>query len=316
VKLARTHAFITPGAIWSVLLPSENAALFQLQPIACKLFLALLHCIEFKTGKGQTGYPSLMSIMTPPYAGTGRRPKAPSRDDIKNALRELEAVGLIDRDAALSEDKKAIFFSVKPRTWEGVSSEQSTRLLTRRENPVNPDEHRAKRSRRGSSYPTSYPRIQESENLTIPLKVDNLSTGEKAAPSTPRGKKLTPPRGLNIAPQGGPTPPPEALTGTEQGHGEGYQVAPPGGCLKPLRGTPPGELGDDERAWAAREQAARIEAERQAWRDERAHQPSTVRVDDPSTWQRDEGGGLILPIDHPTNQARRRSTGPRKAQWS
>lgn len=313
MNLAKTHAYITPGAIMSMVLPDENRALFQLQPLPFKLFFALLHCIEFKTGKGETGYPSLISVMTPPYAGKGRRPEAPSRDDIKNGLRELVAAGLIWRDAALSEDKKAVFFSVRPRTWKSAAADLSTRLTTRRENGANPDEHRAKRPRQGSSYPNSYPRIQESRNYQKRGKCGQvIHSGDEGAPSPAQGEKMTPPRGLNDAPAG-PTPPPEALRGSGAGHGEGSHQGPPGGQSDAPAGHAPRALCEQERAVADRVDAGSAAR----WRQERRErQPESVRVDDPTTWQRDENGHLILPFDHPTNRAMKQGQGLRKFSWS
>lgn len=316
MKVAKANAYTTPGTIAPLITPVECAKLFTLPALAFKLFVCLVHCVDFKTGNGQAGYPDLIAMLTPAQPERGRPLPVPTRDEVKHMLRRLIDLGLIARDKGASEDCKRVIFHMPPRSWEAVSGELAARLTARRENGANPDEHRAKSRRARTSRPTNRPGIQKEFTYIKEPENAKLSTGpqdEHHAP--PEGEKMAPPGGQNIGPDG-PRPPPEALTDTGEGAGEGSHQGPPGGRELALPGLAPGELGEGERILLAQQQASELERARAEWKAERAHQPPTVQVDDPSTWQKDELGRLILPVDHPTHKAQKAGRGLRRVSWS
>lgn len=279
MKVAKAHAYTTPGSIAPLVTPDECAKLFTLPALAFKLFVCLVHVVDFKTGRGVTGYPELVAMLTPAQPERGRPLPVPTRDEVKHMLRRFIDLGLIARDKGGSEDAKRIIFAMPTRSWESVSAELAARLTARRANPQNPDEHRAKR-RMGRIYrPTSRPRIQEDISFIKESKTPELSTGDESEHhAPPQGEKMTPPRGLNDAPAG-PTPPPEALRDTGAGHGEGSHQGPPGGQSDAPTGHAPRELAPGP--WVR-------------------GQDTGAQYSDPSTWERDPQGRLIPPEGHGT----------------
>lgn len=315
MRQARQHAYTTPGAAALLITPDEARTLFTLPCWALRLFCALIHCADFRTGNGQAGYPELINLLTPDQPERGRRHDVPTRDEIKHMLRRFADVGLIARDRAASEARGNIIFHIQPRTWDIASSEIAARKLARGAKAKKSVSIGAKSAPKGKIRPDTRPHLQEEEQFTpYPCEQPVLSTGKGKARRTARGEKMGPPGGQNIGPDG-PRPPPEARTETGRGVGEGSHQGPPGGRDLAPAGHAPRELCDEERALLAQQQAQEIDQARAKWRAERAHEPPGVRVDDPDTWARDEQGRVILPVDHPT-RAQRQPGGLRKAALS
>lgn len=283
LKLVKTHAYTTPGGCALLVTPDEADKLYRLPLWAFRLFTSLILCADFKSGHGQTGYPELLSLLTPDQPERGPRHWVPSRDDVKNMLRRFVECGLIARDKAASEARGNIIFHMQPRVWQSVSSEIATRKLTRGSSAQNADEQRPKRARKGKTYPETYPHLQDPSSLTpYPLKPGNLSTGNDGATNPAEGEKLGPPGGHTHAPDGA-RPPPEAQTDTGEGVRVGDQQGPPGGLTDaPAGARPPwAEQGDGWRIGPPLPIHAR-----------------GVDMTDPANWARDDQGRLIRPVGH------------------
>ena len=76
-----------------------------------RLFRALIHCSDFRTGAGQVSYARLVALLTPKHY-------APDAQAIKKAVRELEARLIVARDKAHSQAEQLLFFAVAPRYAE------------------------------------------------------------------------------------------------------------------------------------------------------------------------------------------------------
>lgn len=283
MKLTKKHAYTSPGGCALLVTPDEADKLYRFPLWAFRLFTSLILCADFKTGHGQTGYPELLSLLTPDQPERGPRHWVPSRDDVKNMLRRFVESGLMARDKTASEARGNIIFHIQPRVWQSVSSEIATRKLTRGASAQNADEQRPKRTRRGKTYPETYPHLQDSFSYnSLPSNVDNLSTGDMDADCTAEGEKLAPPGGQEWA-LAGPTPPQEALTGAGEWVRVGDQQAPPGGPINAPAGHAP------------------------RWRERHPRRPST--------WVQDENGKPVNMAD-PNNWPQCPQTGMRiRPDW-
>jgi hypothetical protein len=292
VKLVKTHSFINPDGAASIVLPVELKALLQLEAWAFRLFAGLVKLADFKTGKGQCNYPSLLAWMTAPKNESGgQQPTTYSRAQVKRMLRSMEAVGLLDLNADASQAEGVIFFEVRARDWKGALENRRVRGGVRPQSRQNPDEHGAKPDSGGQSRPGWRPGIQSSSKTLSPIKeggVDNLSTALGGT------QELAPPGGQNIGPDG-PRPPPEALTGTGEGHGVGSHQGPPGGRYDAPAGHAPRPRNE---TWVR-------------------GMDTGSKHGDPETWERDGQGNLIPPEGHGIKGQRwQRRTGLRKAALS
>jgi hypothetical protein len=304
VKVAKAHAYTTPGSIAPLVTPDECARLFTLPALAFKLFVCLVHVVDFKTGHGHTGYPELIAMLTPAQPERGRPVEVPTRDQVKHMLRRFIDLGLIARDKAMSEARGNIIFHMQPRSWASVSNELAARVSARGASAQNHDGIGAKPKRARTSRPGSRPHSHEPISLTPTPENAKLSTsGTDQAQGPTEGEKMTPPRGLNDAPTG-PTPPPEARTGTEEGQGQGSQhQAPQGGQNEAPTGHAPRWVTPNE--------------EPGAWRigpPLPIHAPG-VDMADPANWQRDAKGRLVVPVGHgmsgkPTRRERQAGATP------
>lgn len=299
MKLVKTHSFINPDGAASILLPVELHALLQLDAWAFRLFAALVKLADFKTGKGQCNYPSLLAWMTAPKNESGgQQPTTYSRQQVKRMLRAMEGVGLLTLDANASEAEKVIFFEVRARDWKSAFTIRRDRRGDRPKPARKPHEQRDLPISDEQSRPTWRPGIQSSSKTLHSIKeggVDNLSTALGAT------QELAPPGGQEWAPAG-PTPPQEALTDDGAGVRVGEHKAPPGGRIDAPGGARPpwAEHGDGWRIGPPLPVDAR-----------------GVDMSDPVNWARDATGALIPPVGHGlTGRGLRGRGGLRKADLS
>jgi hypothetical protein len=292
VKLVKTHSFINPDGAASIVLPVELKALLQLEAWAFRLFAGLVKLADFKTGKGQCNYPSLLAWMTAPKNESGgQQPTTYSRNQVVRMLRSMEAVGLLDLDRNASQAEGVVFFQVRARDWKSALGDRRERGGERPQSRQNPDEHRAKSTQGGQSRTGWRTGIQSSSKTLSSIKegdVDNLSTAFGGT------QELAPLGGQNIGPNG-PRPPPEALTGSGEGHGVGSHQGPPRGRSDAPAGHAPQRPRND--TWV--------------------RGMNTGRFPDATEWETDENGAVIVPEGHGLGAKRSTArTGPRKAAWS
>ncbi len=177
MRQVRTHAYKAPAAgVW--ITEEETAALVGLPAWYWGLWVQLLLRSNFKTGAGTTGYGELINALTPDQPERGPRLWAPSRDDVKTALRRLEALRLMAVDAMRSEQLQRIEFLLRPRVASGVSAEKLPRELS-------PGSHLGKRSK---LTPGKGPGLSAVNTLSPTPCGQQLSTG--AAPSEAVRQKL------------------------------------------------------------------------------------------------------------------------------
>lgn len=124
MKQVAAFAFKRPGAAWLLITADEWARLDGLEAWTVKLFALLIRFSDFNTGHGRTGYGELITALTPDQPAAGPRLWAPSRDDLKKALRRFEDLGLVALDKVASEKRKALFFHVLPRTRKGTPAKK------------------------------------------------------------------------------------------------------------------------------------------------------------------------------------------------
>ena len=261
MKLAKTHSFINPDGAASIVLPVELHALLQLEAWAFRLFAALVKLSDFKTGKGQCNYPSLMAWMTTPKNETGgQQPTTYSRAQVKRMLRSMEALGLLSLNPDASEAEKVIFFEVRARDWKSALENRRVRRGVRPQSAQNPDEQRERATYPQRSRPTLRPGIQSPSETLYSIKEGSVDNSDVALGGT---QELAPPGGQEWAPEG-PTPPMGALTATGAGGEVGSHQGPPGGRIDAPAG----------------------------------HAPQGAQWSDPSTWDRDGQGRLIPPEGH------------------
>jgi hypothetical protein len=284
---------------FTALMEDEVVALRMLPGWVRWLYLELVAMSDFKTGLIYTSYARLASLLDcdQPTQG-GKRLDVPTIKQIRTALDTLNRMNLALRDRAGNEEKRELKIFVRPRQGLGASEAKEGRGKGRPQTPQNYDKHGAERKPDTQLGQRVGQGVQDPNTLLPPpLHVDNLSTrGGRRNTS-----ELTP-KGVEQSPSGARPP--------------GDHTRPPRGQNRPLPGHAPRALSDEERAVAAAEQAERIRVEREVWAAQRAHEPPGLRLDDPTTWATDEEGRVVLPIDHPSNQARRQGRGPQKAAWS
>lgn len=116
MRQVSAFAFKRPGAAWLLVTADEDTRLDGFEAWFYKLFVCLVKWSDFRTGHGRTGYGELVTALTPDQPERGPRLWAPSRDDVRQAIKRLEAAGLVAIDRVKSEKAKALFFHVQPRT--------------------------------------------------------------------------------------------------------------------------------------------------------------------------------------------------------
>lgn len=209
MKQVAAFAFKRPTAAWLLITADEWARLDGLEAWTVKLFALLIRYSDFKTGHGRTGYGELITALTPDQPAAGPRLWAPSRDDVKKALRRFEALELVATDKTASELRKALFFHVQPRTRTSMPARKLPPELT-------PTPYEVKQS---ELTPRIVPGESEknSKNRAREAPVDN-SHGEPAA-AREKLKRIS----AEIGARGTP-----------------LKRAPEGAGTSALRATPPG----------------------------------------------------------------------------
>ncbi len=299
LKIVRTAALSrTEAPQFAALMDDEVVALRLVPPWVRWLYLELVAMSDFKTGRIFTSYARLASLLDCDQPERGKRLDVPTLKQIRTALDTLNKMNLALRDKAGNEEKRELKILVRPREGLGAPADKKGREKGRPQMPQNYDKHGPERIPDHEIRQRAGQGVQEPNTLLPPpLHVDKLST---------RGGRWNT---SHQAPPRGPTPAPS-------GHAPGSRHAPPGGHSFAPAGHAPerrDDLSGDELALLAQREAQQITLARERWAAERAHEPPTVRVDDPDTWQRDAEGRAILPVDHPCNQARRRTGyGPRR----
>lgn len=111
--------------------PHEWEVLLWLDDWACRLFMALIACSDFRSGTGHATYGELIGLLTPHQPERGPRMHVRTRDEVKNMLLRFEAVGLMERHTVLSGVGQRLIFNVASRTGKAASFYLATRELTR-----------------------------------------------------------------------------------------------------------------------------------------------------------------------------------------
>lgn len=70
------------------------------EPLAAHTYILLRTQADFASGHILTTYARLMELMTPPQPERGRRRPAPTYEQLRRVLRDLEGFGLLRRDAS------------------------------------------------------------------------------------------------------------------------------------------------------------------------------------------------------------------------
>lgn len=130
MKQVSAFAFKRPTSAWLLITADEWGRLDGLEAWTVKLFALLIWYSDFKSGHGRTGYGELITALTPDQPASGPRLWAPSRDDVKKALRRFEALDLVAFDKTASEKRKALFFHVLPRTRKAAPASKLPPELT------------------------------------------------------------------------------------------------------------------------------------------------------------------------------------------
>jgi len=249
MRQVAAFAFKRPAAAWLLITADEDARLDGLEAWVYKLFRCLVKFSDFQTGHGRTGYGELITALTPDQPAAGPRLWAPTRDDIKKALRALEGLGLASFDRIKSEKAKALFFYVQPRTRTGAPARKLPPELP----PTSTEVEQAELTPRtapgdSENKPLKYRACERPvDNRPSPARREALRTlrAQLAARGAPEASPLRgearcpsgmPPRGLRPpeSAQADSSPAGGAAGGTEAGARPG-NTALEGGCL-PIAG--------------------------------------------------------------------------------
>jgi len=176
VKAVRVSALKKAQGAFLLLHEHEWAALDGMPAWVTRLFLLLVRCADFKTGHGETGYPWLAGALTPMQPARGPRLFAPSTQDVKRQVLELEQLRIVARDKRHSDATKTLFFSIAPRFAQARPQKNSTPKL---------DPH-LKAAKRATARPAeeSTPKLDPSTRPPLPeansfIGRDELSTSAK-----------------------------------------------------------------------------------------------------------------------------------------
>lgn len=193
MKQVSAFAFKRPGSAWLLLTADEDARLDGFEAWFFKLFACLVKWSDFRTGYGRTGYGELVNALTPDQPERGPRLWAPSRDDVRQAVRRLEAAGLVAVDRVKSEKAKALFFHVPPRTRTGAPARK-----------LPPELHPTSTEGEAGKLPPSTPPGDSEKNshtARAKLPVDNRPDGAKIAAAREVSRRIAA-RGKKRAPEG------------------------------------------------------------------------------------------------------------------
>lgn len=193
MKQVSAFAFARPAEAWLLITADEWARLDGLEAWTLKLFSLLIRCSDFRTGHGRTGYGELITSLTPDQPPSGPRLWAPSRDDVKKALRRFEDLDLVAVDRIASEKRKALFFHVLPRTRKAAPARKLPPELT----PTSTE------GEQGELTPRTLPGDSENKSLKTARAETPVDNSPGALPSPVLKARLRAVRGA-IAARGTP----------------------------------------------------------------------------------------------------------------
>lgn len=170
MKAVRSHSF-SLAAAWLILREEELNAMAGLPAWYWGLLVHLVLRTDFRSGHGRTGYGELINALTPDQPERGPRLWAPSRDDLKAALRRLEALRILAVDRLHSERVQAVVFHMSPRERRGVATKKLPPKLS-------PGSHEGERVKRSPGIDPGLPRMN---SYPLPPVDKKLSTA--AGPS-------------------------------------------------------------------------------------------------------------------------------------
>lgn len=220
------------------------------------LFLELCASCDFETGDLTTSYAKLQALMEcdQPRQG-GQRLPTPSVPQIRRALDDLEAAGMLGRDKAWNMKANAgrgvLFLCIGKRKEIGSSKANRDRGCDRVQKARKANSHRPKRD----SAPEVAAGVAAGVPRTViplipsPLNHAELSTNQPAPPVAvdpialaPGGEKLGPPRGADTRPAEAGHAPPRKVTPFQADvlAGQRGKIGPPRGAETSPDGHAPG----------------------------------------------------------------------------
>ena len=87
----------------------------QHDPLATHVYMLLIAHSDFRSGEFLGGYHRLMELCTPPQPERGRRRPGPSYEQLRRVVRDLEALDLVQRNAAGNAAQGQLRLQLTPR---------------------------------------------------------------------------------------------------------------------------------------------------------------------------------------------------------
>lgn len=149
----------------------ELMALRKLGWLARALFLELCAMADFATGRGETSYAVLESLLDFDPAPQAHTPDRPTQKRIRTALEALIAVGLVSVDRIKNEKTKGLFFRIASRHSISAPDDMKGRLSGRPEKEKKLSRTTTCERSKGDEGQTERQGVQENSLSPLPPKL-------------------------------------------------------------------------------------------------------------------------------------------------
>lgn len=147
----------------------ELMQLRKLGDLPFRLFIELLAMADHVTGRVQTSYAVLLSLLDFDQAACAHADDKPTPRRVRTALEHLISLGLVKVDRIRNEKAKGLFLKVNGRAGISASKGMSDRLSDRPRKAAKPATARVSANRGGDERQTERQGVQEKDLSPTPL---------------------------------------------------------------------------------------------------------------------------------------------------